>query len=178
MAAIDILRNNLMLTAEFAANSIRDELAAQGHRASGKTEKAIRTRVTLELSSAVARAEVLVPEHVMILDKGVRASRVPFGGRSGGRESRYIQKLLEWSRDVKPSMTEKDRKSFVFAIAHTAKKEGHPTRGSFRFSSNGRRTNWSEHAIRRKRGQIKSILNLTAFVSALIQETVLEFKTS
>ena len=46
------------------------------------------------------------------------------------------------------------KKSVAFAIAHTQKKEGMPTRGSYQYSTTGKRTGWINDAFEKNLNNI------------------------
>lgn len=149
---------NLKAGLEFLKKTIIDELSAQGHNASGKLLKSIETVVEEKGEALVGK--ILMNDYSIFLDKGVTADRVPYTRGSGAKRSKYIDALIEWSRYIKPSLAEKERKSFAFAVAHTAKQEGHPTRGSYAFSDNGRRKAFYEHSVEKNMERFLEILDL------------------
>ena len=137
---------------EAMADRAKVELAAQGHKASGKGINSLSSDITksdLELLVGVIMAE----DYLLIVDEGVKASSVPFAGRGSGGTSQYIQGLMDWADIIKPGLATRERINFVFAVANTQRRTGIPTPGSFRFSSNGRRTNWIEESFETKDAQ-------------------------
>lgn len=76
----------------------------------------------------------MINDYAIHIDKGVKPSRVPYTEGSGAKTSKYIDALVDWIKIIKPSLSEKERLGFAFGIARKAKKEGHTTRGSFKFS--------------------------------------------
>ncbi len=79
------------------------------------------------------------------IESGVSAANVPFSGThrgsGGGRKSKYIQALIRYAKK-RMSLPDAKAKSVAFAIAHKQKKEGMPTRGSYKYSKTGERTGW------------------------------------
>lgn len=139
--------NRFRAAVDRLAESGRDELIAQGHRATGALVASIEGGVD---DSQVNRliGYVLGNEYGQIVSDGVPASRVPFGrGSRGGRTSKYIEALLAWSEVVRPGITARERMSFVFAVANTHRREGISSRGSVSFSSNGRRKEWIKYGL-------------------------------
>jgi len=61
---------------------------------------------------------------------------------------RYVQKRIGISNI-------QEAKSVAFAIAHTHKKEGMPSRGSYQFSATGERTRWFTNIVERKETLIR-----------------------
>lgn len=161
---------NLQKALDFAADEIRKEIKNQGHVATGNLLNSVRTEITDKGDTLVGR--VYIADYAGILNKGVKASRVPYTRGSGAGSSRYIDALIGWIRVIKPGMSDVERKSFAFAIANKAKKEGHPTRGSYAFSQNGRRTGWAKAAIQDNSDSIKQLLDLSEPVAALIRDMV------
>lgn len=145
------------------ADEGKAELAAQGHKASGRGINSVEpdiTKADLErLVGVIYANDYLVP-----VDTGVTASRIPFGGSGRGNTSKYIQGLLDWVSIIKPSLGDQESLSFVFAIANTQAKEGNPTRGSFIFSSNGRRTGWIESGIGDKADDVERFEKLLRLI--------------
>lgn len=142
------IKQNFKEAVEILVDKAKMEILQQGHKASGKLIESLVPEFTLsDLRRLVAY--IWVEDYGLIVDQGVKAARVPYSGRSqapGGR-SAYIEGLLNWARIVKPGLADKERLSFVFAVAATHKKEGIPSRGSFSFSQNGRRKNWVKYGI-------------------------------
>lgn len=168
-----IIEQELVRFTDFIISEIKKELKAQGHYASGKSFEQISGLVEANINGLV-KAYVLVPEHLLILDKGVKPSRVPFSRsrrrRGRGGSSKYIGALIDWLKIVEPSLSAKERKGRAFAIAYTAKAEGHPTQGSYRFSSNGRRKDWTKYAIDENVDRATEIINYGRIVEAIISD--------
>jgi hypothetical protein len=163
-------RRNLQKALDFAAAQIRKEIIAQGHVATGNLLNSIHTEIEDKGDSLVGR--VYIADYAGILDKGVSASRIPYSPGSGAGSSKYIDALVNWISTIKPGLSDTDKKSFAFAIANKAKKEGHPTRGSFAFSKNGRRTGWAKAAIQDKVNDVRQLLDLGPPIAALIRDMV------
>lgn len=128
------------------ADQARVELAQQGHRATGRGIKSLEGVVTSENLEKLVGV-ILANDYLIPVDTGVPASRVPFGSGAPGGNSKYIQGLLRWVSVIKPGLSERKKISFVFAVARAHKREGIPTRGSYRFAKNGRRKRWIKHGI-------------------------------
>jgi hypothetical protein len=116
---------------------LQKELIQQGHKLTGKLVNSIEHAVTnfrRQLS-----LEISYLRYGAIVNDGVRASRVPFGGKgTGAKTSKYIQALIRWVelRNIAQGIK---AQGVAFAIARKHKKEGIPTVGSRAFSRNGRR---------------------------------------
>lgn len=157
---------------EELAEAGKAELFAQGHRATGRGIASVEAVITSEdlnrLTGAILANDYLVGP----IDQGVSASRVPFSGRGGGGTSKYIQGLIAWAKVVKPGLSLSEARSFAFAVAQTAKNEGHPTNGSFAFSQNGRRTAWIANGIEPAAQNIEEDLRLFELVADSFEESI------
>lgn len=141
---------------EYLEAELKEELRQQGHVATGNLLKSIEVSGVLFGDGAVI--SVYYEDYGNPVDTGVSAQRIPFGGSRGGT-SKYIQGLMQWVSVIKGyPVGSRQNKAMTFAVAHTHKKEGMPSRGSFRFSKNGRRTGWAERTVERSRARIAEIL--------------------
>ncbi len=127
---------------------LRDELEQQGHRASGSLEKSLNFEIK-DSDHDGFLGTIFGNDYWAPVDTGVSASRIPYtpGRRSGRSASKYIQGLMDWAAIVKPELSDKERKGFVFAVATKQSREGMPTRGSYSFSRNGTRTNFVQRTL-------------------------------
>jgi len=138
-----VLLDELNHIGGYLVEVLKKELAAQGHRASGKLERSIQSNVkhqggdlTIDFSH----------EHYgTYVNTGVPAFRIPYSPGSGASTSKYIQGLIRWVqlKGIAPGFA--GAKRIAFAIARTHKKEGMPSKNSYTFSNNGRRTKWIDH---------------------------------
>lgn len=144
----DIIRARFERELDLIVQDFRDEVAQQGHVAMGELVASFEKQVTESVSDSFV-GTIFAADHWRVVDTGVSASRIPYtpGRRSGKSSSKYIQALLDWAETVKPGLSERERKSFVFAVAATHSREGMPTRGSYSFSRNGRRTNFVQEVL-------------------------------
>lgn len=116
---------------------IQDELKAQGHVLTGTLLNSI--EVEIQERPNLIRGLIWMEDYGEAIDTGVPASSVPFSGATGrGGTSDYIQGLFTFFK--LKGLEEEEALSAAFATAYVAKREGHPTRGSFVHSTNGRRT--------------------------------------
>lgn len=114
-----------------------DELQRQGHHLTGALESSITYKVTEDAIGVTA--VMFAVDYGLVVEFGVPASRIPFGGRSGrGGRSKYIQGLFRFFQ--LRGLNEREALGAAFATAHVHKREGMPSRGSYAFSQNGRRT--------------------------------------
>ena len=127
---------------------LRKELREQGHYLTGALHNSIEYRV-YKRGSTVAIAEMMSLDYGLIMEVGVPASRIPYGGNrrggGGGGTSKYIQGLVTFFQ--KRGLGEREAMSAAFATANVQRREGMPTNGSFAFSSNGRRTGFVSETL-------------------------------
>jgi len=168
-----LLKESVNKLLEVVKKSIQEELEAQGHRATGKLIDTVEIRLTKTPDGY--RGGIYVQDYAVILDKGVRPDRVPYSPGSGAKTSLYIEALKEWTKIIKPGLGERERTSFAFAIAANAKKQGHPTQGSYEYSRNGRRKEWAKFAIDGKVNQFAEMMDVGNFVATLISNFVTEY---
>lgn len=136
---------------------LREELEAQGHVATGNLLKSV--EVTGQIFGDGGVINVYYEDYGNPVDTGVSAGNIPFSPGSGAKSSRYIQGLMQWVEVIKGfAVGSRENKAMAFAVAHTHKKGGMPSRGSFQFSSNGRRTGWAERTIENSRGKISELI--------------------
>lgn len=115
---------------------LRGEYQQQGHKLTGKLIGELRIEVTTGISGTTGR--IYAVPYARYLETGVAPSRIPFSPGSAKRTSKYIDALIDYWK--KRGRTPAEAKRAAFATANKQKREGMPTRSSFRFSRNGRRT--------------------------------------
>ena len=169
-----LIEKALQAALEFLKGAIQEEIENQGHKATGNLIESI--EIKIQRTADGFKGQIFMQDYAFILDKGVKANRVPYNRGSGKKTSKYIDALMVWISVIKPSMGARERKSFAFAIANKAKQEGHPTKGSFAFSRNGRRREWAKYAIDNNIQQLENILDLGNFVAVLIDNAVTDFQ--
>ena len=126
-------------------DELRRQYRLQGHNLTGKLIASIEDKVTLTVTGA--KVQVLIVDYGVIINNGTPASRIPYtpGGGRGGT-SKYIQGLQNFAR-LRMGLNAREALSVAFAIAKKQSKEGMPTKGSFRFSKNGKRTGAIEDTL-------------------------------
>ena len=123
---------------DLAVSELQKQFALQGHKLTGKLNNSIEGITTI--SADGVNIKIIGEYYGNILDKGVPASRIPFGGKAtGAKTSKYIQGLARFAQ-LRFGVSGKKALSIAFAIANKQKKQGMPTLGSFKFSLNGQRT--------------------------------------
>jgi len=127
------------------------ELISQGHKGTGGLINSFKRRTFMSGQMFVSEMEMRT--YGIILDKGIKPNRIPFGGKRGrGGRSKYIQGLLKFVRSK--GMPD----SAAFAIANKQKQEGNPTRGSRRFSRTGKRRGWLTIPLSREQAAVDKII--------------------
>lgn len=150
------------------------EFKAQGHQLTGSFINSIEFDVVID--DGKFQITYSYAMYGIYLRKGVAASRIPYSGRgkgrvSTGRTSKYIQALIAYAR--KRGMRNPKRAAFAIAAKH--KREGMPTRASYRFSRNGRRTLFQESILDSERANIEREVNaiFSRVIFAQLDEVVL-----
>lgn len=121
-----------------------DELRDQGHKASGR----LIASVVAKVKSALDEIELALShlDYGIIVNTGVPAANVPYSRGSGAKTSKFIDALIGWIRlrGIAGGL-EKTVRSVAFAMATAMKRDGIPTKGSYKFTNNGRRTMWIDY---------------------------------
>lgn len=115
--------------------SLQKELLGQGHKATGNLINSFEQRV-IELPNSIV-IEILMDEYGIYVNEG----------RKTGGKKVPINVLVEWIERKAIASGDKEVKSIAFAIQNTIHKEGIPTKGSFKFSNNGRRKGFIDFVI-------------------------------
>ena len=115
--------------------SLQKELIGQGHDATGNLINSFEQRV-IELPNSIV-LEILMDEYGIYVNEG----------RKTGGKKVPINVLVEWIERKAIVNGDKEVKSLAFAIQNTIHKEGIPTKGSFKFSNNGRRKGFIDFVI-------------------------------
>lgn len=132
------------------------EIIAQGHNLTGKLKDSIRQEIVK--SGGDLSLDIFIEDYGIFVDRGVKASRIPYKPGSGRKTSKYINGLMDFVRKRGLATGDKEVKNIAFAIAMKHKKEGMPTRSSRRFSKNGKRLNFVQEALDRVVDDILEVL--------------------
>jgi|GEM_PF-1613614 len=166
------LRQELGQMGEFIRSITAEEFSQQGHSLTGKSLKSIKYKVSKQ--SKTWTIEISHAGHMSYLNTGVPADRVAYTRNSGAGKSAFIAALIKWVklRGIAKGFTKS--KSIAFAIANTMKKEGIPTKGSFEFTKNGRRTGWLDQPINKQETKIEEKLEevYCDFIAAKLEEKI------
>lgn len=136
---LDNFETDLLELTEFMINDLKKELIDQGHVMTGRMRDSIEL-AQIKASQGSIEALVELENYYDILDKGVRANRIPFYPGSGRKDSEYIKGLVRFWM-IKKGLSEKEATRAAFATAKKHKLEGMPTQSSWnsKITSNGRR---------------------------------------
>ena len=115
--------------------SLQKELIEQGHQASGNLVNSFEQRI-IEVPNSIV-IEILMDEYGIYVNEG----------RKTGGKKVPINVLVDWIERKAIVNGDKEVKSLAFAIQQTIHKEGIPTKGSFKFSNNGRRKGFIDFVI-------------------------------
>lgn len=121
------------------------ELTKQGHILTGSLRDSIETK-----STAFAKGIILSTffnSYGEPINTGVPGPRIPYTPNSGKKNSKYIAGLVDFVKKRRIETNDKKALGVAFAIARTQKKQGQPTKGSFKFSKNKRRSGWVDFAL-------------------------------
>ena len=118
--------------------SLQKELIQQGHQATGNLVNSFEQRV-IEVPNSIV-IEILMDEYGIYVNEG----------RKTGGKKVPINVLVDWIERKAIVNGDKEVKSLAFAIQQTIHKEGIPTKGSFKFSNNGRRKGFIDFVIDNK----------------------------
>lgn len=134
----------------------RKELIDQGHKLTGKLIQSIRSEVK-QIQTAV-EGLIYFEDYYTYLETGVSADKIPYGGRSGGtKSSKYIAALIDYWK--LRGRNDKEARSAAFATAYKHKQEGIPTKASYSFSKNNRRTGFLSHTVKMNRSYLEELLD-------------------
>jgi len=131
------------------------EWKAQGHYMTGKAVETIEFKAK-EVRGAFEISLYALP-YATYLERGILPQHIPFGGKTGKTKSMYIEGLRQYV-EKRMGITGKKALSIAFAIAHTHKREGMPSKKSMRFSSTGKRTEWINDTMFKREKLIRQFL--------------------
>jgi hypothetical protein len=116
-------------------NELQKELIGQGHEATGNLVNSFEQRV-IPIPDGMA-LEILMDDYGTYVNNG----------RKAGGKKVPISVLVEWIERKAIVNGNREVKSLAFAIQQTIFKEGSPTAGSFKFTTNGRRAGFIDFVI-------------------------------
>ena len=170
MAVVNQIKS-LDRIARILRKALAKEIVAQGHDLSGKLKQDIVQEIKRDGSGFTL--DIFMKEYAPFVDKGVKASRIPYRRGSGAKSSKYISGLIDFVRKRGLATGDKEVKNIAFAIANKHKREGMPTRSSKRFSRTGKRLEFVQEALDSVVDQITEI-----FADAMLKDTELIIESS
>lgn len=135
---------------------LQDKLQAQGHGVKGRSKLIDSMEWSIKRVATLYVADMLMEDYGVFVDKGVTAGRIPFNPGSGKKVSKYITGLYNFW--LKKGLNSKEALSASFAVAKKHKKEGMPTRSSFRHSKDGTRLKFQTSTLEELDKRIFDIL--------------------
>jgi len=141
MNVLSIIERQSEQVADFFKKELAAEIESQGHRDTG----ALIDSIEYEILTSPTEVKIVFTYlfYGEILEAGVKAKNIPFGGVTNKKTSKYIEALKNWA--ARKGM--KNPLGAAFAIAKTHKKQGMPTVNSYKFSNNGRRKFWRSFTL-------------------------------
>lgn len=127
-------RNIIQELADHLAGQVGLELVQQGHNNTGTLIESVRMTVTESLEGVVIECSTL--DYGTYLDTGRRPGKMP-----------PVDALKKWVEQRGIASEQREIQSIAFAIGKAIEREGSPTRGAYKFSKNGRRTNWINEVL-------------------------------
>jgi hypothetical protein len=144
--------------------AVKKAFIMQGHKMTGALNDSIEYKVNATMDSVML--EFLMLDYGMIQNFGVTPERIPFNPGSGAKSSKYIDGLKRFAK-LKLGKNDKEAERVAFAIAYKQKQEGMPTRGSYKYSSTGKRTGAVLDALKDSEDEVQKLIN-KAFEELLI----------
>ena len=142
---IDDIKRAVNDAMDIAIEAVQKELTEQGHVLTAALRDNIEKVTKLEGTAVISR--MFLEDYFQVIETGVPASKIPYTpGGGGGGSSKYIEGLI--SSFLKRGRGFEEAKRAAFATANRQSSGGMPTRASFRFSRNGRRTKFLSTATK------------------------------
>jgi len=115
--------------ADHLAGQIGLELVAQGHNNTGTLIESVRVDLVETLTGVVLIASNL--DYGQYINDGRKPGTMP-----------PVSALAKWVMQRGIASEQREVNSIAWAIAIAIKKQGSPTRGAYKYSKNGKRTDW------------------------------------
>lgn len=134
------------LLAEITLINLTKQFRAQGHELTGAFINSLKANLRVTTKGLVL--EFFGNDYGGTVNTGITSNRIPYtiGGPRRGGVSQYIQALIRYAQR-RMGLRGKEATGAAFAIARKHKREGMPTRGSYAFSTTGKRTGYIEAAL-------------------------------
>lgn len=153
--------DHLELAAEYVKVNIQRELEAQGYRASGRLIE------NIDIQSYPANEDIVTEIWMLAYWYYVN------------KENRWddrpppFKEIHKWAKIVKVGSDDKEIKSFAFAVRQSIWKNGLPSKAGYKRSKNGRRTEFTKHAIDKNMRKMNKLVTFNMPVRRIF-ETALE----
>lgn len=148
------IKNSINEVLNFVKGKLQEELIAQGHVLTGNLRDSIDGIIHEAGDFIIGFIEI--EDYGLIVDKGVKAKKIPYKRGSGAKSSKYIAALIRFFE--LRGLSDKEARSAAFATANVHKREGMPTYRSSRFSSNGKRTGFITETIESIGVEVETIM--------------------
>ena len=164
--------NKFKRATEFLKQAIEKEWSDQGHNATGKTISSL--EITFKEQGDCIVIESYGDKVLVIQDKGVKRQNMRIGWK------KWKEVATGWARIIKPSASSKEIDRFLYFVWRKHKQEGMPTKGSFAWSRNGRRKEWSKATVFNKglQDDLFQIIDLAGILQGQLDELVSDLNRS
>jgi len=153
------LQSSISVVRNFLVEALKNELHAQGHVNTGALANSIEGQI--KQVADVIVLTVWMNDYWINVNRGVGADKIPYSPGSGAGSSNYIQGLIDFF--MSKGLQFDEARGAAFATANAHKREGMPTKGSYRFSDNGRRLGFVDHTIAEEQQRIDELLTNNTF---------------
>lgn len=143
---------------DHAADAVRAELEGQGHRLTGSLIENLRVEVKVRREAILGL--VWLNEYFPYLDRPLSPDRVPYQRGSGRKTSKVVTALQSFWE--KRGLSRKEATRATFATLNKWKAEGRPTKASFKYARDGRRSGFLEYSIQQIREDADRVLGQAA----------------
>jgi hypothetical protein len=166
---------NIVEIKKLLHDALMAEWKAQGHYESGKVVDEIDYQIEQTFGGVSIVGKMFA--YGGYINEGVAASDIPFSPGSGAKKSKYIEALIGFVQRRMAVGTLQEARSVAFAIAHTQKREGMPTRGSYAFSGTGKRTEWVNEALNKNMDKIGGYIRqfYASYMRSKFQELIVTY---
>lgn len=116
-----------------------EELTQQGHIDTGAGVRSMEVEIT-EKAKEKLRIAIKGNDYLLDLDQGVPPDKVDLSAEAE-------KKMLAWAARKRPTLSDSNRRRFVFIVMNKAAFVGYPLPGAYLYTQNGRRLNWIDEGI-------------------------------
>ena len=172
LIGISEIKASIVKEIDKVLKELQTELLQQGHKATGALIESAEQKTAFEDATRLV-IDIYFNDYWVYVNNGVAANRIPYtprrrGEAARGGTSKYIEALISWAKII--GIPDNEAKGFAFAVARKHSMEGMPTRSSYRYSSNGRRTNFLGFVTDGIEERIAAAINLDGIANLVIQK--------